>query len=446
MATPLQTLWDKSLDSMRHAGDLSSLGYDAFLRQLEPRLLKDGVLYLFIGSDYHRSVVMENYFPILLREVRNVDNSIKMVRILAEDDPVDSEFLTTHPPDVSANFQRAAAEYSFENFVVGPSNKFAHAASQAVAGKPAGLYNPLFIYGGSGLGKTHLLSAICREIAETHPKLNLLYVKTEAMVNELVEAIRTGSTLAFRQKYRFNDVLLVDDIQFLAGKESTQTEFFHTFDELHQAGKQIVLTSDRPPREIASLEERLRNRFEMGLLADIQPPDVETRVAIVRRKAFLLGMDLPENVSLYVAEQLKDNIRQLEGVVRRLFAHQLLAGEEPTIMIAQAAIRDLRSTTQSTPVTPERILKEVARVTGISSDDIVGPRSLATVSRARQVAMYITREVLHMSLKDIGASFGDRDHSTVVYALRTVEERMKKDYSFKNMIQDLVKNIQSLAE
>ena len=261
-------------------------------------------------------------------------------------------------------------EFTFDTFIVGPSNKFAHAASLAVASKPAALYNPLFIYGNSGLGKTHLLYAICNEISKTHPEMNILYIKGDDFTNEIIEAIRKGTTPEFRQKYRQADALLVDDIQFIAGKESTQEEFFHTFNTLYESKKQIVLTSDRPPKDIATLEDRLKTRFEWGLTADIQPPDFETRIAIIKRKAELLDLMIPDNVCEYIANKLKSNIRQLEGAVKKLKAYYLLEGKTPSINTAQAAISDIINNDQPAPVTIEKIIEEVGRTFGVSPDDI----------------------------------------------------------------------------
>ena len=332
-------------------------------------------------------------------------------------------------------------EYSFENFIVGSSNKFAYAASQAVASKPAGYYNPLFIYGGSGLGKTHLLYAICNEIRKNTPSVKIIYTKGEYIANELIEAIGSGTTPEFRAKYRQVDVLLVDDIQFIAGKISTQEEFFHTFDALHQANKQIVLTSDRPPKEIATLEERLRTRFEMGLLADIQPPDLETRIAIIKRKAKLLDLVISDNVAEYIASQLKNSVRQLEGAVKRMRAQYLLGGEAPSLITAQNAIRDIRNDSQPVPVTVERIITEVARTMNVTPEDIRSTKRSAPISQARQVAEYVVRDITGLPMKSIGEEFGTRDHSTIVYAIQKVENRMTKDPSFKGMVMDIIKNI-----
>ena len=331
-------------------------------------------------------------------------------------------------------------DLTFENFIKGSSNQFAYAAAQAVAANPSGAYNPLFIYGNSGLGKTHLHSAIQFEIHKTHPDFNIVYVDCEKFTNEIITAIRSGTTEQFRLKYRAADVLLIDDIQFIAGKESTQEEFFHTFNTLHASGKQIVLASDRPAKEIKSLEERLRTRFEWGLTADIQPPDFETRVAIIRRKAELLGLDIPDDVAEFIANHLKNNIRQLEGAVKKLNAYSMLEGIAPVIGVAQNAIRDILSETQPVPVTIEKIISEVARTYNVSPTDIRGPKRNSNVSAARRTAIYIVREVTGMSMEDIGKEFGGRDHSTIVYAMRVIERDLKKDQHLQETVSDIIKN------
>ena len=330
--------------------------------------------------------------------------------------------------------------FNFENFIVGSNNKFAHAAAQAVAANPSGAYNPLFIYGPSGLGKTHLLTAIRLEIQKNHPDFNILYVDGEAFTNEIITAIRDNSTAEFHQKYRAADVLLVDDIQFIGSKDSTQEEFFHTFNTLYNAGKQIVLASDRPPKEIKSLEDRLRTRFEWGLTADIQPPDFETRVAIIKRKAGLLGMELPEEVCEFIAKRLKNNIRQLEGAVKKMSAYRSLSGIHPTIGAAQNAIKDILSETQPVPVTIEKIMTEVARCYNITVTDIRSRKRTANISDARKTAMYCIREITGMSMEDIGKECGGRDHSTVVYSIKAVEEQIDTNSSFKEMVEDILKN------
>lgn len=437
----IKDAWSGILDYLRNMDDISQVAYNTWLTCLEPQGIEDGKMLIFVHTDFQRGIIQDCYSLKIEDAIQHVLGLPLKVQIVSdethreeapEDEPA-NELMTAANPDY---------EYSFENFIVGPSNQFAHAASQAVAKEPSSIYNPLFIYGDSGLGKTHLMYAICNEIKKKNPHFNIIYTKGETMTNELIEAIRNGQTADFRAKYRLADVLLVDDIQFIAGKDSTQTEFFHTFEALHQAKKQIVLTSDRPPREIASLEERLRSRFEAGLLADIQPPDLETRIAIVKRKAKLLDMELSDDIAEYIASQLKTNVRQLEGTVRRIFAHQLLAGEKPSITVAQTAIRDIKNNSQPAPVTVDRIISEVSRTMNISAEDIRSKKHSAPISRARQVAIYVVREVVgSLSMKAIGQEFGGRDHSTIVFTIKKVEELMQKDDSFKGMVMDIIKNI-----
>ena len=332
-------------------------------------------------------------------------------------------------------------EFTFDTFIVGSSNKFAHAASLAVAANPGYAYNPLFIYGNSGLGKTHLLNAIRSEIKANSPEKEIIYVKGDDFTNELIESIHLAKTSEFRQKYRNSDVLLVDDVQFIGGKESTQEEFFHTFNALYEAKKQIVLTSDRPPKEIQSLVDRLRNRFESGLIADIQPPDFETRSAIIKRKAELLEIDVPDDVCEYIATKLKANIRQLEGVVKKMKAKSLLYGEKISINSAQKIISDILNNDQPPPLTVEKIIEEVARTFGVTAEDIRSSKRNSNISKARQIAIYVVREITQLSMNLIGDEFGGRDHSTIVYAVKQVEKDMSKDTKVKSMVEDIIKNI-----
>jgi chromosomal replication initiator protein len=421
--------------------DISEVAYNVWITCIEPRTIEDGEVVVFVHTNFQKKIVSEHYADKLKDAFENVLGIPLGLKIVSGEDL--EKTTAAAPPPASGNLFDGSTDqdYSFENFVVGSSNKFAHAASQAVASKPAGYYNPLFIYGGSGLGKTHLLYAICNEIRKNSPAANILFTKGEYMANELIEAIQKGQTMEFRAKYRQVDVLLIDDIQFISGKVSTQEEFFHTFDALHQANKQIVLTSDRPPREIATLEERLRTRFEMGLLADIQPPDLETRIAIIRRKAQLLDIPITDDIAEYIAGQLKSNVRQLEGAVKCMRAQYLLAGEQPTLVTAQNAIRDIRNDSQPVPITVERIINEVARTMTVTPEDIRSTKRSAPISQARQVAAYVVRSITGLPMKAIGEEFGTRDHSTIVYAIQKVESRMAKDSSFKGMVGDIIKNI-----
>ncbi len=333
---------------------------------------------------------------------------------------------------------------TFETFIVGPSNNFAHAACVAVATKPAQIYNPLFIYGNSGLGKTHLLNAISSEISKNNPNLLIVYVKGEEFTNELIEAIQKGTTDAFRQKYRKADVLLMDDIQFIGGKDSTQEEFFHTFNTLFEARKQIILASDRPPKDIATLEERLKSRFESGLTADVQPPNFETRIAIIKRKAELLNINLPDNVSEFIATKLKTNIRQLEGVVKKIKAYHLLEKKAPSIVTAQNAISDIFKDDEPTPVTVNKIIEEVSRTFGCTKEDLLSSKRHAKVSNARQICAYIIREITQMPMASIGEILGGRDHSTMVYQIQKIEEKFEEEKNLKNTVDDIIKNIKSI--
>lgn len=333
-------------------------------------------------------------------------------------------------------------EFTFENFIKGPSNQFAFAAAQAVAANPSGAYNPLFIYGPSGLGKTHLLNAIKIEIQKNHPDFNIVYVDCEKFTNETITAIKTATMEQFRQRYRKADVLLIDDIQFLAGKESTQEEFFHTFNCLYEAGKQIVVTSDRPPKEMKRLNDRLCSRLEGGLLADVQPPDLETRTAIIRTKAAQFGMVLSEEVVQYIAENITSNVRQLEGVVKRLTAYRDILDDTITVDSVKRAIKDVIRTGTYIP-TPDVIIEESARSFQLSGADLRGQSRNKKTAMARQIAMYLMRNLTNLPLKEIGEEFGGRNHATVLSSIRKVEELLKSDPDISATVRDITSNINS---
>lgn len=332
-------------------------------------------------------------------------------------------------------------DYTFSNFITGPSNRFAHAAAINVATNPGKAYNPLFIYGHSGLGKTHLLLAIMNEIKANNPEANIIYTSGEHFTNELIYYIGNHNTYDFHEKYRSCDVLLVDDIHFIARGETIQEEFFHTFNALNNNGSQIVLTSDRPPKEMMTLEERLRTRFEMGLIADIQPPTLETRMAIVKNKAEALGLDLGDEVIQFIGENIKRNIRQLEGAVKKIKAFQDVEGVRPSVAIAKRAISDLINDDQPTPVTVDNIINEVARTFDVSPADIRSDKRNSNISQARQVAIYIVEQITSLSLKAIGTEFGNKHHSSIIYALREIKNKIEKDISLKATIDDIIKNI-----
>lgn len=447
-------------DNIKNSGAVTEMVYNLWIKEIEPVSFDGITAVISVNASMKKDLLERRYMDNIRNaflEVVGVDVDVKIVVAEPSNKNVASDFSenkikaseTNHfsMPDavLSDNLHNDSKngdyEYTFETFIVGTSNKFAHAACLAVAQNPGKGYNPLFIYGGSGLGKTHLLYAIMSEIKKNRPDTNVVYVKGEDFTNELITAIGNKNTNAFRDKYRPADVLLVDDIQFIGGKEQTQEEFFHTFETLHAAKKQIVLVSDRPPKEIKTLEDRLRTRFEWGLLADIQPPDIETRIAIIKRKAELMSLDIPNDVAEYIANRIKSNIRQLEGVVKKINAYKTLAKQSPSIKVAENAIRDILSDSQPVPVTVERIISEVARTYGVSSADIRSSKRSSQISNARQISMYVIREITQMSMSAIGKEFGDRDHSTVVYAINQVNKCLENDSKYKETVEDIIKNI-----
>lgn len=423
--------------------NITEVAYKTWFERLVPITLdfENGVAIIEAPNEFHKQTLIRCYQDLLDEAFQNVFSSKIEFKIIVKEEIQNSSSGFSSGSKSSKSENNEDYDLTFETFVVGPSNRFAHAACLAVASKPAILYNPLFIYGNSGLGKTHLLYAISKEIKDSFPQMSIVYIKGDDFTNEMIEAIRTGTTSIFREKYRHADVLLVDDIQFIAGKDSTQEEFFHTFNALHEAKKQIILTSDRPPRDISTLEDRLQTRFEWGLTADIQPPDFETRIAIITRKAENLDIIIPDAVCEYIANKLKSNIRQLEGAVKKIKAYNLLEGKPLNIATAQSAISDIINNSQPTPVTVDKIIEEVGRTYGVSSDEILSQLRKAEISSARQIAMYIVREITQLSMVEVGKTFGGRDHSTVVYAIKQVEKNIKNDPHMKATIDDIIKNI-----
>ena len=331
-------------------------------------------------------------------------------------------------------------EYTFENFIVGSSNKFAHAACLAVADRPAQAYNPLFIYGPSGLGKTHLLYAITNELKKKIGNVRVIYIKGEDFTNQMIDSLSRQAMNEFRDKYRSCDVLLIDDIQFIAGKTSTQEEFFHTFNALHEAGKQIIMTSDRPPREIKTLEDRLKTRFEWGLIADIQPPDLELRTAIIKKKADQVNVSIPDDVLTFLAENLRSNIRQIEGAIKKLGAKSFLTGRHITMELARSCISELLGGAEPVTVTVDKIFAAVLKKYNIRREDIVSGKRTKEIANARHVTVYVIRSVTDMSLPNIGKII-ERDHTTVLSSLETIEKRMAQNPVFRTEMEEMVKEI-----
>lgn len=413
---------------------------NVWLKQIKPIEITGENAVLSVPSAFHWEIIKGKFFGIIkesLAEALGFEVEVELI--------VDTERDTDEPevmrPDISLSSLTLNEEYTFENFVVGNSNRFAYAACQAVANNPATAYNPLFLYGGSGLGKTHLLYAIIGATREQHPDFNILYVGSEDFTNELVTALGKGTMQDFRNKYREVDLLLIDDIQFIGGKVQTEEEFFHTFETLYRAKKQIVLASDRPPKEIQQLAGRLKNRFESGLLADVQIPDFELRMAIINKKAEALNLALPTEVVEFLANKLKNNVRQLEGALKKIMAFNLINRTPPSIAVAQSAVQDILNTNEPVVMVIDRIITEVARYYGISADDIKSKKRTSNITMARQVSMYIIREICQLSLPLIGEEFDGRDHSTVHHSIKKVESMMETNRSFRNAINDIIHSI-----
>lgn len=418
--------------------EMTDIAYNTWISKIEPVGLdfdkKTAVL--LVPNDFHRQT-LERCYKVLLEESFKAvfDSDIKVEFTIPSDDIKEEK-----ETDITDN----GYEYTFDTFIVGNSNKFAHAACLAVAQNPSKAYNPLFLYGNSGLGKTHLLYAIGNEIKKNDASKSICYVKGDDFTNELIESLHRANMSEFRQKYRYADVLLVDDVQFIGGKESTQEEFFHTFETLYLDQKQIILTSDRPPKEIKTLDDRLRGRFEMGLIADIQPPDIETRIAIIKRKAEIMDIEIPNDVCEYIANNVKNNIRQLEGTVKKIKAKNNLDGEKPSIKSVQNIIADILNNDTPPEVTVEKITEEVARTFNVSVEDLRSSKNRsAYISGPRQVAIYIINEMTTLTQEKIGKEFGGRDHSTVKYAIDTTTKKMKKDSNLRSIVEDIIKNCSS---
>lgn len=443
---------------------ITDVAFNVWIKPIQPIKFENEVVTLFVKSDFQKNIVMDKYinllsecfkqilgFDVNVQIVTEYDSDVEIIKISNDKDNIDNNnnkyyqnkipIDTSEHKELSKSYQNAKYEYTFDTFIVGSSNDFAYAACKAISNNQSGAYNPLFIYGQSGLGKTHLLSAIKNKLITDNKLKNIIYVTGESFTNELISSFANESTNKFHGKYRKADILLVDDVQFIAGKERTQEEFFYTFNELYQMGKQIVLTSDRPPKDIKTLEDRLRTRFEWGLITDISTPDFETRMAIIKRKAELLNIEIPNEVSEFIANKLKTNIRQLEGAVKKIKAYKLLADSPPSIVVAQTVIKDILNDNKPIKFTIENIINEVSKTYGVTPEDITSNKRSSNVSNARQISMHIVREITQMSLTSIGESFGGRDHSTVVYAIQQVEKNIKKDKKYEETIEDIIKNI-----
>ena len=430
--------------------EMPRASYDTWVRDTLPMNYEDGLLTIGVRNAYARDWLESRLSSTVSRLLVGIMNRTVDVNFVVSqngngENHEEHEAHETDEEPETSSFQLVPANlnprYTFENFVVGSGNRLAHAACQAVAEKPARAYNPLFLYGGVGLGKTHLLHAIGNACVARG--LNVLYVSSEEFTNDLINAIRTQTTPAFRDKYRTSDVLLVDDIQFIAGKESTQEEFFHTFNTLHGQDKQIIVSSDRPPKSMVTLEERLRSRFEWGLSADIQPPDLETRQAILRYKAERSGRRVPDEIIEVIAERVQSNIRELEGAFNRIVAFAELSGSPITAKLAEVALADLLP--PSTEINPERVVSLVAESFSLTADRLIGRDRSRAVALPRQIAMYLLRREADISLPQIGKVLGGRDHTTVMYAIDKVTDMLERDERLRRQVVQIRQKLHSPA-
>ena len=429
-------VWAKVLIHMEER--LGAVTVSSWFDDAEVVELNDEHLILYSPSDFRREIIRRRCTDYIQDALKEVFNSNAKLIVFGDEE------LTAHKNKGKTNTSLDfAPQFSFENFVVGPSNRFAHGAAIAVTNNPGQVYNPLFIYGPAGVGKTHLLYAIANGIRKVNPQAKIVYIKGDQFTNELIEALSKGRNVEFRSKYREADLFLIDDIQFIAGKESTQEEFFHTFNKLYEERKQIVMTSDRKPSDMLTLEDRLKTRFEWGLLADIQPPDYETRMAILKNKAKTLGMDLPDDVCNYIAINITNNVRQIEGTVKKIMAYRNLTDMPMDLPNISRAIDDMFKSEGNALPTPSLIISQVCKFYSIEEAVLRGTLKNKGTAEARQIAMYLIRQMTNLSLPDIGREFS-RDHSTVLHSIRKVEVALKGgNTSMQDNIRDITANINS---
>ena len=443
MKAQLSTIWGGALNLLKEA--MSQSSYEHWIEQLNPLGIHEGVLYLKMPTELHLDIIKSMHLENIQEAVNVVSESPLKIELVDFNEPMpkcleyhvsfgarDDDAVTLNP------------KYTFSSFVVGESNKFAHAAAKSVSERPADAFNPLFVYGGPGLGKTHLVHAVGNKIKENNPNAHVLYVTSEQFMNEFISTIMSGNgNIEFRNKYRTCDVLIIDDIQFIANKDQTQVEFFHTFNALHDANKQIIITSDRPPKEIKELEDRMKTRFEWGLIVDIKRPDLETRIAILKKKASEENFEVSDDILFYIAEHLKSNIRNLEGVLKRLMAYNVLMGKPITMELADDAIREFLNKSDDPHVNTEYILSVVANYFNVTSDEILSAKRTQEIAYARHIAMYLIRQFTNLSLPKIGQELGGRNHATILNGINNIKKSMEENDDTRKIIDELIKNLEN---
>ncbi len=443
--------WDEILLKLKEDHEVTDVSYKTWLLPLTPYSVDKDILTILVPDDLFLNFVKRKYEFLLIVTIEEVTGFACKINFALENsiekETNDKNLIKNNAGNVSQLAMQNAnlnPRYTFDTFVVGKNNNMAHAASLAVAESPGEIYNPLFLYGGVGLGKTHLMHSVAHFVLKNNPNAKVLYVSSETFTGELIDAIRNKnnvSTTEFREKYRYNDVLLIDDIQFIIGKESTQEEFFHTFNALYESKKQIIISSDRPPKEIEKLEERLRSRFEWGLTVDIQKPDYETRMAILRKKEELEGYNIDNEVVKYIATNVKSNIRELEGALTKVVAFSKLNKREINVELAEEALKDLISPNAVREITPQLILNVVSEHFGINPLDIIGQKRSKELAFPRQIVMYLCGNMTTESLQNIGKALGGRDHTTILHGQKKIASQIDSDESLSNTIDILKKKI-----
>lgn len=446
MSLNVKEIWDKTLKLIKT--ELTEVSFNTWLKTIDPICIRANKFVLSVPNEFNKEILENRYVSLIANALKQITNKDYLLEFITPNEL--SKYETAEVPASPQRFNTATdfdtpklnPKYVFDEFVIGNSNRFAHAASLAVAESPAKAYNPLFIYGGVGLGKTHLMHAIGHYILDQNPASKVVYVTSEKFTNELINSIKDDKNTEFRDKYRTVDVLLVDDIQFIAGKERTQEEFFHTFNTLYEANKQIIVSSDRPPKEIPTLEDRLRSRFEWGLITDIQAPDFETRIAILRKKAEMDSIIIPNEVFEFIARKIKSNIRELEGALTRIIAYSSLTNRDISADLAAEALKDIIASSKPKQINSDLIKSIVAQFYNLKVEDFESKRRTRSISFPRQVAMFLCRELTDMSLPKIGEEFGGRDHTTVIHAYDKIMKDRAADTQLKLQIEKMIKEIQ----
>ena len=448
METDLNELWQKTLNIIK--GEMSEVSFNTWIKSCEPISISSDTIKISVPNSFTQDILEKRYKDLVANSIKVVCSKLFKIEFLISSDlnlddiKKETKVIPQKNKSIIVNDEMSTTlnpKYTFDSFVIGNSNRFAHAASLAVAEAPAKAYNPLFIYGGVGLGKTHLMHALGHYILQNNPNAKVVYVSSEKFTNELINSIKDDKNEEFRNKYRNVDILLIDDVQFIAGKERTQEEFFHTFNALHDANKQIILSSDRPPKEIPTLEDRLRSRFEWGLIADIQIPDFETRMAILKKKAEVEKLNVANEVMIYIATKIKSNIRELEGALIRIVAYSSLTNREITVDLASEALKDIISKKQGKNITINLIQDIVSSYFNLRIEDLKSQRRTRNVAYPRQIAMYLSRKLTDMSLPKIGEEFGGRDHTTVIHAYEKISDNLNTDENLQHTIETITKKL-----